>query len=580
MSVHPAYIVITAGATDSSIQDERAPAANPDAANSSLAKQPQVRVLIGELMKARPKLLFLGICAGAHQHLEEWCRTGVLPALRALQAKGLTGKTRSVPALFVQCTWPSFYTGTGPARQGIHSWQQLRSGTYEFYRAYTPDLVRTTPFWDHLSAAGKRVAILDIPHSGPSQRINGIQMVEWGAHDANHGFKTSPASLAEEVIARFGQHPQRGLCDADRTAEQLGEFRDALLRGIAGKVALTKHFLAQEDWDFFAQVFTESHCIGHQAWHLHDPGHPRYDERDRALVGDPVRDISVRIDQAIGEILADVDENTTVIVMASHGMTAKYTAQFMLADILVKLGVARRASDSRTGALPLSTRQFLDPLLTWGWQHTPQPARQWLEPLRGRARDMVQVPSRDAPTPLDAAAGKCFIVNNNHTHGGIRVNLVGREPEGTIHPGAEYEAFVDQLSRDLLDIVNAETGRRIVNRVIRTAELYAGEGTEHFPDLLVEWTGAEPVRSIRSEKIGRLDKQYTYCRTGEHTPAGLFIAAGPGIAHGRLERQVSILDFAPTFCEALGVAYDGFEGAPIPEITDPVRERLGAEMTD
>src|SRR4030095_16300969 len=165
-------------------------------------------------MKARSKLLLLGICAGSKELILELSRTGYMPTMQGLLAKGLVGQTRNVPGLFVQCTWPSFYTGTGPASQGIHSWQQLKSGTYEFYRAYTPDLVRTTPFWDHLSEAGKRVAILDVPHSRPSRHINGFQVVEWGAHDANHGFATSPASLSQEIIDKFGQHPQRGTCDA------------------------------------------------------------------------------------------------------------------------------------------------------------------------------------------------------------------------------------------------------------------------------------------------------------------------------------------------------------------------------
>ena len=318
-------------------------------------------------MKPQPKLLFLGICAGAHNQLWEWCKTGVLPTLQSMGNKGLVAQTRSVPALFVQCTWPSFYTGTGPAKQGVHSWEQLKSGTYEFYRAYTPDCVRTTPFWDHLSAAGKRVAILDIPHSGPSARINGVQLVEWGAHDANHGFATSPPSLADEIIARFGHHPQRGLCDAERNAAQLVEFRDGLLKGIETKVAITRHFLAQENWDFFAQVFTEFHCIGHQAWHLHDPSHPRYREEDRAIAGDPILDVFQRIDRAIGEILESVDDNTTVVVLASHGMKPKYGAQFMLAEILVRLAVAQPAK-ADSGPLPTSAKRFLDPVLTWGWR--------------------------------------------------------------------------------------------------------------------------------------------------------------------------------------------------------------------
>jgi predicted AlkP superfamily phosphohydrolase/phosphomutase len=529
-------------------------------------------------MKAKPKLLFLGICAGAHKDFADWCRTGMLPIMHDLMAKGLVGHTRNVPALFVQCTWPSFYTGTGPAKQGIHSWQQLRNGTYEIYRAYTPDYVRTPPFWRHLSAAGRRVAILDVPHSGAEKQINGVQLVEWGAHDANHGFKTCPASLADEVIARFGVHPQRGLCDAQRTAAQLAEFRDSLLCGIEGKVAITKHFLAQENWDFFAQVFTESHCIGHHAWHLHDSKHPRFNEQDRAIAGDPVLEIARGIDRAIGEIFEAVDEDTTVIVMASHGMTSKYVAQFMLGDILLRLGVATRLPYVTQGPVPLFAKRFLDPLLTWGWQHTPTAARQWLNPLRQRTRDLVELPSENAPVPLDAAASRCFIINNNHTHGGIRVNLAGREPSGNVQPGAEYEAFLDELGRDLLDIVNIETGKRIISRVIRTRDLYSGEGTEHFPDLFIEWANVEPVRSVQSKKIGRLDKEYTYCRTGEHTPGGLFVAVGPGIAPGHLAKPVSILDFAPTFCEALGVRLDGFEGTPIPEVAEPVKSHLAHRL--
>jgi predicted AlkP superfamily phosphohydrolase/phosphomutase len=284
-----------------------------------------------------------------------------------------------------------------------------------------------------------------------------------------------------------------------------------------------------------------------------------------------VRDIAVGIDRAIGEILADVDERTTVIVMACHGMTCKYVPQFMLSDILLKLGVARRPVGAPPPPLPPSLRRTVDPILAWGWHHTPQLARRWLEPLRQRAHALVEQPTR---VPIDRAAGKCFPLNNNSTHGGIRVNVVGREPEGKVRPGAEFDAFVDELSRDLMEIVNVETGRRIVNRVLRKTDLFESEHTAHFPDLFVEWVGADPVRAIRSPKIGRFDREYTYCRTGEHVQAGFFIASGPGIAPGRLDREVSILDMAPTFCDALGVACDGLDGTPIAEIADPVRVQL------
>ncbi|HET7596617.1 MAG TPA: alkaline phosphatase family protein, partial [Burkholderiales bacterium] len=519
-------------------------------------------------MPPSPKLLFIGVCAAEGDLIAEWAAAGVLPTFRSLIERGLTGRTQSVEALFVQCNWPAFYTGTGPAKQGVHSWEQLQPGTYQFYRAYTPEHVRSTPFWDHLSLAGRRVAIFDIPHSQPSPRINGLQVCEWGAHDANYGLKTWPESLGPELLATYGDHPQRGLCDAARNADQMVAFRDGLLRGIAGKTAMTKHFLAQEPWDFFAQVFTESHCVGHQCWHLHDRNHPRFNERDFAVTGDPVKDVYVAIDRAIGEILETIEPDTRVVVLASHGMNAKYNPNFMLGDILERLGVAERKKPPPPPPLA-GTRRLLDPILTRGWQMLPGAAKALLQPMRRGLRDWVVEAAdqrSDLPMGLEPSAGKCFLITNNHTHGGIRVNLAGREPNGKVQPGAEYESLLAQLSRDLMEIKNVDTGKRIVNRMIRTSDLFSGELTAHFPDLMVEWSASAPVRAIHSDKIGRIEKEYTYCRTGEHNPAGMFFATGPGIAHGRMDRVVSIMDFAPTFCTLLGVHVEGLDGRPIPEL--------------
>jgi hypothetical protein len=240
------------------------------------------------------------------------------------------------------------------------------------------------------------------------------------------------------------------------------------------------------------------------------------------------------------------------------------------------LGVSKRSTAQGTApdSIKAPAKRALDPMLTWGWHHTPEMAKRWLDPLRHRARDWVHVASPDVPVKLDLAASECFIVENNHTHGGIRVNLIGREPAGKIAPGAECEAFLDKLSRDLLDIVDLETGKRLANRVFRTKDIYSGPATEHFPDLMVEWSCNHLARSVHSPKLGRLDKEYIFCRTGEHNPGGMVIAMGPGIAPGRTEKVHSLTDMAPTFCEALGVTVDDFDGKAIPEIAGPLKARF------
>ena len=292
-------------------------------------------------MSKKQKVVFLGIDAGSSNLLQRWGHDQTLPIFHSLLSKCLMGLTTSLPGLFVGSTWASWCTGMNPGKHGRYSLQELKPGTYELYDAGLDG--KREPFWHHLSQAGRKVAILDIPHTSLSQTINGIQLVEYGAHDAHYGFLAWPPPTAEEVEKRFGppsSHPIRGDCDAKRDAEGVAAFRDALIKGIAKKTALTKHFLREEKWDFFAQVFTESHCIGHQCWHLHDPTHQWHDAEIANIVGDPIKDVYKAIDTAIGEILMDIDNETTVIILVSHGMGPTNVPYGFLQKLLLHLKLA------------------------------------------------------------------------------------------------------------------------------------------------------------------------------------------------------------------------------------------------
>ena len=359
------------------------------------------------------------------------------------------------------------------------------------------------------------------------------------------------------------------ICNGDRNTEDFVRFREQLLGGVRVRTQVTRHFLQRGEWDFFAQVFSESHCVGHQCWHIHDPSHPRHDPEQARVVGDPLKDVYVAIDAAIGEILKDVDGETTVIVLASHGMGYKYGAQILLDQILLRLGVAAPAVKSSTDSVRKPRRRDrLDPLLTRGWQSMPDGLRGLLQPIRNPLRAWMMPEEKPREPVLDSAAGKCFSVENNHAHGGIRVNLEGREAQGKVRAGPELDAFCAELARDLMDIVDLDTGKPVVNRVLRTDDLYRGEYRDYLPDLLVDWASDRPISKIRlgSKKIGELEGEYRFCRTGDHFPGGLFVAVGPGIKSGTLGRTVSIMDFAPTFAHLLDVDLPGVDGKPILEI--------------
>jgi predicted AlkP superfamily phosphohydrolase/phosphomutase len=521
------------------------------------------------------KVLVLGIDAANPALVKQWAEDGTLPNIRSLLARGLLGDTWSLDGFFVGSTWPSFYTGVTPARHGVHYQVQLKPGTYEFHRPASGEFVKCAPFWSHLSHAGRRVAVLDVPLSRIDRSLNGIQVVEWAGHDAVYGFQTWPTHVAETIRSQFGSYPLAPCCDAiGRSAEDYRAFIDALVRGARTKASLTREFLQQGGWDFFMQVFTETHCAGHQCWHLHDVTHPAHDPSLLTAMGDPLRRVYAAVDTAIGELLEHAGA-ALVVVLVAHGMSYWYGAQFLLQEILFRLGVAQPppASPARTGALSAAVAGARGI-----WRRLPHSIRGRLAPVRDRLLGASEGAERLPTIGVDPQLSSCFPVNNGLAVGGIRLNLIGREPQGMLQPGSEADAFCGHLAEVLLDIVDERTDGALVRRVLRTADLYTGEHLDDLPDLLVEWSDAVPTGSMlvgggagavvraRSPTIGIIEGVNHYGRTGEHRPQGLFIAAGPGVRPGRLDRVASILDFAPTFASLLHVNLPHCDGQPLPEL--------------
>ena len=520
-------------------------------------------------------VLVIGIDAANPDLLREWARQGSLPHIRTLLDRGLIAESMSLPGFYVGSTWPSLYTGTSPAKHGLHYLKQLIPGTYRFRRMSDGAFVQRAPVWGMLSRAGRRVAVLDVPLSRPDPGLNGLQVVEWGGHDAVFGFHTHPPEAATSIREKFGNHPAGSRCDAPRRgAEDYQRFIAALERGARLKGALTVDQLHQGGWDLVMQVFTESHCVGHQCWHLHDPTHPNHDPSIRSLTGDPLARVYTAIDAAVGEILTAAGDALVFLVVA-HGMSYRFGASFLLPDILVRLGVSA-PPPPESGGSPLFR------LASSLWRVLPSGARRALSPIRGRFGG--RAPARESPVlPPHLQASRCFPVNNGLAAGGIRLNLRGREPTGMLEPGPQAETFCTELARDLLAIVDDRTGQPLIRRVLRTRDFYQGEHLADLPDLLVEWsdaaaTGVGGRVRIRSPRIGTMEGINTYGRTGEHRPEGLLVAAGKGIPAGRLPRPVSILDFSPTIAALFDVTLLDTDGEVIPEFVVPHVARRGEQV--
>lgn len=505
------------------------------------------------------KIVFIGIDAADKDLIQGWAQAGDLPTFQSLLGRSAWGLTHNPVGLYVGAIWPSFATSLSPARHGCYCYSQLHAGAYQTQQYSVFDL-HGQMFWETLSQADRRVAVIDVPRTPPTQPLNGIQIVDWGTHDPDLPDKlyTWPEALAAEIEATYGRDPI-GYCNAiNRTAAGIQHFRDDLITRAHKKQELSVDILQRDQWDLFMTVFAESHCVGHQCWHLHDASHPKHDPQLAQTVGDPIKDVYMAIDRELGLLLAQIGPETTVIVLASHGMGAHYDGTFLLDDILCRLeGIEAPAMRQQMAKL-LNSRWDQAPLLKGPMQFLK---RYVWQPLRNRLWKSDK-PLRVAMAEPAISRRKCFTLPNNDVYGAIRINLVGREPQGKVQPGAEYDDFCATLTHDLLDLVNVETGQPLVRRVVHTAEQFQGEYLDELPDLMVEWNRDAPIRKVSSPKIGILEKTFPGVRTGDHKPEGLFFAFGPHIQPGHVD-PVSVMDFAPTIAAMLDVPLPGVDGQPI-----------------
>lgn len=72
---------------------------------------------------------------------------------------------------------------------------------------------------------------------------------------------------------------------------------------------------------------------------------------------------------------------------------------------------------------------------------------------------------------------------------GLFINLKGREGQGIVEPGDEYDALVDEICAKLLELEDPQDSHRVVRSVKAAAQFYTGPYKMDAPDVLVGWDG-------------------------------------------------------------------------------------------
>jgi len=419
-------------------------------------------------------VLVVGIDGADWDLLDPWIRRGELPAIASLRERGVHGRAVSTdpPATFP--AWTSFATASEPVDHGVFDFTLRRGYSIRFVSAR--DRGRPS-IWSRVAAGGRRVAVYNLPASYPPEELPGGLFVSGFDTPVATAIDPSfvhPRGLHAELTRRHGP-----LVISDLNEVRIGEgwheeALGVLLRDVARRGEIALDLLRRERWDLFFVLFGESDTAGHHFWWLHDPGSPRH--RPGPL-RHALREVVRAIDGAIGRLLDALPADATVLLVSDHGMGGAGTRCVAPNRFLAERGWLRFAGagaiDPALGALRgLALRAI--------------PARLQGRLARGAGAGIAtRLEARSRFAGIEWSATRAFSEELNYAPG-VCLNVVGREPLGTVAP-PDAEAACRALVADLLGWRDPETGAAIVARARPRREVHGdGPFLDRAPDVVVD----------------------------------------------------------------------------------------------
>ncbi|MGD9498392.1 MAG: alkaline phosphatase family protein [Armatimonadota bacterium] len=294
-------------------------------------------------------------------------------------------------------------------------------------------------------------------------------------------------------LARLGYRIDIDPWQARQSLDLLLEDLDATLRG---RVAGARELLTTEPWSYAMVHIMGTDRINHFMW-------AKWDDAD-ATYAPRFLDYYAAVDRAVGDIVAAGGDDAGLLLLSDHGFT-------------------RTLHEINLDA--------------------------WL-----RAHGHLAVPAvQDAKLTHVDETTRVFSM----TPGRIFINLRGREPRGSVTPGAEYEALREELIAGLMQITDPDSGEPVLEAVARREELWHGAALDRAPDLLAIPRDGYDLKSALAG-----DELFTSSPiTGMHTFGDAFWLIRGRALH---EGTPRVEDGAPTVLSLLGEEPPGgLDGRPM-----------------
>lgn len=335
---------------------------------------------------------------------------------------------------------------------------------------------------------------------------------------------TSPRAFARDLLEAFGLFKTLGwpidTWSLPSGITDEGHFLEDMEATVRVQEGMLRRFLDQGRDRLYVQVFDFPDRVGHMLWRLHDTGHPLHDAALAARYGAEIPKAYERMDRIVGEAMQRIDGRTALIVCSDHGF-ASFRRGINYNTWLVRQGFMTLREGMYAGGKTLE--DLFD---------------------RGELGEFFQY--------VDWSRTKAYAMGL----GNIYINLMAREPKGSVAPGREYEEVRTAIARGLEAFVDEETGERPVLRVYTREEMYRGFDPRLVPDLRAANSAHYRIgwQTALGEVPPRIVEDNLKVWSGDHCSNDPSLVPGVLFSNVRLAGAgPQIADIHPTVLALLGV---------------------------
>ncbi|MDI6809298.1 MAG: alkaline phosphatase family protein [Candidatus Eisenbacteria bacterium] len=251
---------------------------------------------------------------------------------------------------------------------------------------------------------------------------------------------STPPKFVTEIYKKIGYFYTQGIAEDTKALAwgilDDGEYIHQARIVLDDHLRMLDYYLDQYNGGLLFFYVSTLDLNQHMLWRNMDPKHPAH-TLEAAKYQNQLEDFYVDMDNILAHTIERIPRDATLIVMSDHGFSPWY----------------RKVN-----------------LNTWLYKNG------YLELI-----DPTAIEKSHFFRNVHWRKTKAYAVGFN----GLYVNLRGREGKGTVREGVEYEAFIDELTKNLLSLKDPKTGEFPIHSVYRTSKVYHGDEAKNAPDLIV-----------------------------------------------------------------------------------------------